>query len=212
MSKIKKICMIFLVTLILILIIGFVNRRDNFIDWKKNEIYVKNASEMINIDKEKPKSIFELNMSLENKALSVIVLDVFEDGNNLSPEQYLNVVYNALISGYVTFEGKTNNFEYTEAEINSIVYNIFGVELAENKSINGLKYENGTYILEPTNEDSILVIKNLERDVAAGTAYIEFDLYKENSFMNHEYKGKYIITMNQNTETSDKYVKSMKLE
>ena len=162
-------------------------------------------------DEDIPNNVDVLNMTEEEKLYSALILETFENGKNLTTEQYLKVVYNAIDQKYVKISKETSSNTYTEEEINNIIYTIFGVELSENKSIQGLKYENGTYqyVSNSTEEYNIPIIEKLEEGAAAGTIYSEFELYYEDMNGNKNYKGKYKAAIGQNTETGERYIKSI---
>lgn len=124
-----------------------------------------------NEDKTTPKDINYMKISNENKICSSYILGKFENGKELSTEQYLKVAYNALNNGYI-LSNKTN---YSEEEINNIVYSIFNVKLNEHKSIEGLTYTKGIYTLKKV-ESKKIELNNVQNDVAAGNTYVEFDI------------------------------------
>lgn len=147
------------------------------------------------VDEEPPEEIDYINISNENKILSCYVLGEFENGQTLSTEEYLNVVYSALNNGYVD----SNKDSFSENEINNIIYSIFNVKLSENKSINGLEYKNGKYELKKTDKQNIVLI-NSERGTAAGSVYIEYEIDGST----------YIARLNTNTVTGEFYIQSIR--
>lgn len=156
------------------------------------------------------KTVNEIEISLENKILCVAQLQDFNDGKKLTTDQYLNAAYTAINRGYVNLN-KTNN-TYTVDEINSIIYTLFGRKLSENKSIAGLKYKNGVYEFDGADGDAVPVAKNIEEDVAAGTVYVNYDLYYASDNNDDEYKGKYFISLGKNTENGKEYITSKKAQ
>lgn len=162
-------------------------------------------------DEDIPNDVDVLNMTEKEKLYGALILETFENGKNLTTEQYLKVAYNAINQKYVKISKETNSNTYTEEEINNIVYTIFGVELSENKSIQGLKYENGTYqyVSNNTEKYNVPIIEKLEEGAAAGTIYAEFELYYNDMNGNKNYKGKYKAAIGQNTETGERFIKSI---
>lgn len=162
-----------------------------------NNIDSNTENEQNSEDDEKSEKVYELS----DKAILDILLEMntFESAEELSNDKYLAIVYNALNKDYIDeFKSRHDDSKktavYTAKEINSVLYSILGVNLKENKSYGDLlKYKDGKYTLKFTNSDSSnLVAKNIENDVAAGTLYIEYDLYsKENG--NEKLKGHYAI-------------------
>lgn len=207
MNILKKI--IFIIVILVILIIGFFEIKSKKINNENNnevEQQIENNGE--NFDLEVPDTVDEFEITQENQIYSSIILNEFEDGKNLTTEQYLTVVCNALANGYVTIANNESNI-YTDTQINSIVYNIFGVELKENKSVNGLDYENGVYKLKKQPDDYIYEMKNLQYDAATGIAYLEFELYKEKASGEEEDIGRYSTKIMQNTVTGNMYIQSI---
>lgn len=210
MNILKKI--IFIIVILAILIIGFFeikSKKNNNETNNEVEQQIENNGEYF--DLEVPDTVDEFEITQENQIYSSIILNEFENGKSLTTEQYLTVVCNALANGYVTIENNESNI-YTDTQINSIVYNIFGVELKENKSVNGLNYENGVYKLEKQPDDYIYEMKNSQYDVAAGTAYLEFELYKEKASGEEEYIGIYSAKITQNTVNGNMYIQSLQQE
>ena len=117
-----------------------------------------------------------------------------KNGQTLSTEEYLKVVYSALNNGYVESSKKI----YTEEEINNIVYSIFNVKLAENISIKGLKYQNGQYYFEK-NDTKKIGLDNIERDTAARSIFILFEIDGIS----------YIAKIATNTVTGENYIQSI---
>lgn len=161
-------------------------------------------------DIEKPEDIFNIEISLENQIYSVAVLDSFENGKKLTTDQYLKVIYNGICNGYIKIDDVKEKNEISEEQANNIVYTIFGAELNEKKSIDGMKYDNGTYKITPKRAEYVYMIENISRDSAAGTSYTEFDLYKELVSGEEQYIGKYTMSNVQNTVTGESYIKSLK--
>lgn len=216
----KIVWIIFLAILLIIIIFGInkmndnnknslTNSQENIINNDENNSNIEITTATVSPDEDIPEDIKLIKMSQEDKMYSVLVLDSFENGKTLTTEQYLNVVYNALNYGYISVNKKMKDNKYTEDEINNIVYTIFGTKLKENKSIQGLKYQDGIYEFEPLDDDLKHIIKNSEAGAAAGNVYVEFELYMENILGSQEYKGKYTIILGQNTETGERYIKSM---
>lgn len=145
-------------------------------------------------DEQTPEDINYMEMSYDNKISSSFILGEFNNGKELSTEQYLKVVYNALNKGYIS-SNKTN---YSEEEINNIVYSIFNVKLNEHKSIEGLTYTQGIYTLKKT-ESPKIELSNVQKDVAAGNTYVEFDVNGTS----------YIAKLGTNTLTGETYIISI---
>ena len=120
--------------------------------------------------------------------------DLFESADELSTDDRLEIVYKALnrnkIVAYQSRVASQNTAEFTEGEINGIVYSLFGTPLKENKSYGDLLvYKNGKYTLTKSSSglDGI-VCNKIENDVAAGTMYINYELYVDGTL-----KGSYSI-------------------
>lgn len=145
-------------------------------------------------DEQTPDDINYMEMSYDNKIISSYILGEFNNGKELSTEQYLKVVYNALNNGYIS-SNKTN---YSEEEINNIVYSIFNVKLNEHKSVEGLTYTKGIYTLKKT-ESQKIELTNVQKDVAAGNTYVEFEVNGES----------YIAKLGTNTLTGETYIISI---
>ena len=189
MKKNKKIIYILLIILVIIIISVIIkNKKSNIIvnntENKTANIMIENAVP----DEEKPEEITTFNMTEENKLKSVLILNEFNNGKNLSTEQ-------------------------SKEEINNIIYTIFGVTLQDDKSINGLEQdEDGNYVFKKNPELSLnenLKIEELEDDVAAGTVYSNFKLYSINDKNEKKYIGDFVAEIGQNTESSDRYIKSI---
>ena len=161
-------------------------------------------------DEVKPKDIQNIDISIENQIYSVAVLEDFSDGNNLSTEQYLKVVHESIANGYINLPNVIEKKEISEELVNSIVYKIFGVELKENKSIDGMEYKDGVYKIETKRSGFIFLIQDKTTDSAAGTAYTKFKLFKEFASGKEDYLGEYEILMVHNTVTGEPYIKSFK--
>ena len=150
----------------------------------------------------------KINITDDAMIKIVAEMEDFTDGTKLSPEQYASYVYFAINERYIDVEEK---LEYTEKEVDNIVYSIFGAELKEYKSCGtSFKYENGKYKMEWSDRGlSSLDIRNVEIDVAAGTKYITYDYYivgpSEYIKNGEEYHGTYEIA-----RTSDGFVKYKK--
>ena len=181
-----------------------VNNTEN----KTANIIIENAIP----DEEKPEEITTFNMTEENKLKSVLILNEFNNGKILSTEQYLKVAYNVIDNSYI--DSKKEKNIYSKEEINNIIYTIFGVTLQDDKSINGLEQdEDGNYVFKKNSELSLnenLKIEELEDDVAAGTVYSNFKLYSINDKNEKKYIGDFVAEIGQNTESSDRYIKSIK--
>ena len=145
-------------------------------------------------DKQTPEDINYMEMSYDNKISCSFILGEFNNGKELSTEQYLKVVYNVLNNGYIS-SNKTN---YSEEEINNIVYSIFNVKLNEHKSVEGLTYTKGIYTLKKT-EGKKIELSNVQKDVAAGNTYVEFDVNGTS----------YIAKLGTNTLTGETYIISI---
>ncbi len=161
-------------------------------------------------DKEKPADIVRVEISTENQIYAAAILNNFENGKNLTTDQYLEVVYNAICNGYIKIDSVKEKNEISKEQVNNIVYTMFGTELNENKSIDGMKYDNGMYKISPKKAGYVYMTENISRDSAAGTSYTEFDLYKEYASGQEEYMGKYTMSTVQNTVTGESYIKSFK--
>lgn len=145
-------------------------------------------------DEETPEEIIYIDLNNEEKVKCCAMLGTFDDGKALTTEQYLKVVYNAINYGYVS----SSNDKYTEQEIEDIVYTIFNVELNENKSIDGLKYENGYYTIErKLGQRQELNI--IESGTAVGSVYIMYELEGSN----------YIARLTTNGVTGKNYISSI---
>lgn len=221
MSRKRIIGFIFLVILLVFIIIlankGNYNSKNNFSNTQENitsnneDIYnIEIKTEDIIPDEDIPEELEIIAMSQEEKIYSILVLKSFENSKALTTDQYLKVAYNAINNGYISINRKIEDNRYTEKEIKSIIYTIFEIELNENKSIEGLKYQDGIYELEPSNNDFTPVIKNMDDGIAAGTVYVDFELYTEDVSGNQAFKGNYNIALCQNTETGERHIKSMK--
>ena len=85
--------------------------------------------------------------------------------------------------------------------------------MQDDKSINGLEQdEDGNYVFKKNPELSLnenLKIEELEDDVAAGTVYSNFKLYSINDKNEKKYIGDFVAEIGQNTESSDRYIKSI---
>ena len=131
--------------------------------------------------------IKKIELSDEEIVDILIDADPFDSGIELSTEKKLAIVYNALnenkINAYKNRGEGQAKVEYSAGEINGIVYSLFGVALSENKSYGtSFEYKDGKYILEHSDRgESVPVAKNIESDVAAGTMYINYDLYMSNN-------------------------------
>ena len=145
-------------------------------------------------DIQTPEDIDYVEINNENKICSSFILGEFNNGRELSTEQYLKVVYNALNNGYIS-SNKTN---YSEEEINNFVYSIFNVKLNEHKSVEGLTYTKGIYTVKKT-EGQKIELTNIQKDVAAGNTYVEFEVNGE----------KYVAKLGTNTITGETYVASI---
>ena len=188
--KLKRIFVILILIVIIAFIIINVVKKDN-VDDSIPDIDISADSKP---DEEKPEEITYVNLNTENKILSCYSLGDFSSGQNLTVEQYLEVAYNALNNGYI----ETSKTTFSEKEINDIGYSIFNVELAQQKSIDGLKYENGKYELIKNNSNS-LVLENFETNTAAGSVYAEYEI---NGI-------KFTARLNTNTVTGQNYIQSI---
>ena len=145
-------------------------------------------------DNKANKELKEIVLSEEEIIAMLIDTDPFEGADELSTEKKLEIVYNALnenkINAYKNRGEGQAKVEYTEGEINGIVYSLFGTKLKENKSLGtSFVYKDGKYILEHSDRgEEIPEAKNIEYDVGAGTLYINYDLY-----VNGTLKGSYAI-------------------
>lgn len=146
---------------------------------KKNDTNEnKISSSATNTDKNGSETIKKLTIDDDTIVKILINMDDFYDGQKLSNQEYLKAAYTAINDGYIKLDNK-NSREYTTGEINSIIYSIFGVKLSSYENYGTvLKYENGVYKFEYSDrgvED--YHAKNVYADAAAGTRYINYDLY-----------------------------------
>ena len=147
----------------------------------------KNVEEHVENKQTESNDIKKIELSDEEIVDILIEADPFESGIELSTEKKLAIVYNALnenkINAYKNRGEGQAKVEYSAGEINGIVYSLFGVALSENKSYGtSFEYKDGKYILEHSDRgESVPVAKNIESDVAAGTMYINYDLYMSNN-------------------------------
>ena len=157
----------------------------------------ENNKQEDNEEKSDKKDVKELKkITISDEELVDILIDAkpFEDVSEISTEEMLTIVYNALnenkIKAYKDRRKDKAKVEYTEGEVNGIVNSIFGTKLKENKSVGtSFTYKDGVYTLEHSDRgDEIPEAKNIESDVAAGTMYINYDLY-----VNGNLKGSYAI-------------------
>lgn len=174
---------------------------NNVSNTQESNIKTEDTSDEIEDGKIESQDIKTITLSDEEIINILIDVEPFESGADLSTDKKLAIVYNALnerkIVQYEYRRGENNKVEYTTEEINGIVYSLFGVTLKENKSFGEvLTYDGEKYILLQKNEnDNSLVAKNIEYDVAAGTAYINYDLYKKGT-NGEKYEGSYAIGKN----------------
>lgn len=145
-------------------------------------------------------NIKKIEISDENILNILMDTDNFIDGANLSTDEYLSIVYNALNEGYIVLDEERSNqsgkssVTYSVDEINSIVYSIFGVKLKDNMSLGDvLVYKNGKYTMQFSDRGAVVpVAKNVQYDAAAGTQYITYELYYEENG-SEDLKGTYTI-------------------
>lgn len=186
----------FIIVLIasIIIIVGFIfinNQNKEGINEEKRSNKIGTPENIRDhVEKENTEEIYVLTD--EEKIKSILVLEEFEDSNNLENSQYLKVVYE-----YLNFK-KAEKVEYSIEEINSIIYSIFNKETNIKESIDGLKYENGTYKIE-YKEKEIIEIKEEERQTAAGKIYIKFEYKNDN----------YTAKMVTNTITGENYIEAL---
>ncbi len=173
---------------------------------EENKVEENEIKENHNENKEKTENKTIKKVELTEDEIVNILIDAssFNDVSELSTETKLKIIYNALnenkIKAYANRGDGQTTVEYTEGEVNGIVYSLFGSELRENKSYGEVfVYKNGKYILEHSDRGSQThIAKNIRTDAAAGTAYIGYDLYySENG--NEEFKGRYEIGINGTT-------------
>ena len=206
-SCIKKIGVYFIVLFIIFLVIIKLDNKNNVENNAGNQ---NNETAEIHGDVQKPNNVVNIEIDKDNLIYSVAVLDNFDDGKKLSTEQYLQVVYNAISNKYIDFDDKIENNQIPEQLVNSLVYKIFGVELQENISINGMEYADRVYKISPKRSGYIYLIQNKTIDSAAGTSYESFDLYKEYASGSEQYMGRYTVSTVQNTVTGETYIKSLR--
>ena len=211
--NIKKV--VVLIAIILISIgIGYTisnkNERDKYKKEAEQTEQVEQTEEknIANNDQEKPRKINTIEISTENQIYAIATLGSFENGKELTVNQYLEVVYNGICNGYIKIGEVKEKNEISEEQVNNIVYSIFGIELNENKSIEGMEYRDGVYKIYPQRLDYIYMIENISRDSAAGSSYIEFDLYKELASGQEQYMGRYTLVTVNNTITGESYIRS----
>lgn len=177
----------------------------------------ENNEQEDNKEKSEKKDVKELKkITISDEELVDILIDAkpFEDVSEISTEEMLTIVYNALnenkIEAYKNRGKDKAKVEYTEGEVNGIVNSIFGTKLKENKSLGtSFTYKNGIYTLEHSDRgESVPVAKNIENDVAAGTRYINYDLYMSTNGK-EELKGSYAIGINNNGSKVVKCKKEM---
>lgn len=167
---------------------------ENAIDDNKKEENKVEENKSKEEDSKKNKEIKKIDISEEEIVNILIDVDPFERADDLSSEKKLEIVYNALnenkIKAYKNRGDGQAKVEYTEGEINGIVYSLFGSELKENKSYGtSFVYKDGKYTLVHSDRgEEIPEARNIEYDVAAGTMYINYDLY-----VNGTLKGSYAI-------------------
>lgn len=181
-------------------------------DKAENNKIENDKAENDKVDNNEKENVSEklTKINITDDAMIKIVAEMkdFADGTKLSPEEYASCVYYAINERYIDVEEK---LEYTEKEVNNIVYSIFGTELKEYKSCGtSFRYENGKYKMEWSDRGvSSLDIRNVEIDVAAGTKYITYDFYivgpSEYIKNGEEYQGTYEIA-----RTSDGFIKYKK--
>ncbi len=151
-------------------------------------------------DSKTNKEIKKIDISEEEIVNILIDVDPFERVEDLSSEKKLEIVYNALnenkIKAYKNRGDGQAKVEYTEGEINGIVYSLFGSELKENKSYGtSFVYKDGKYTLVHSDRgEEIPEARNIEYDVAAGTMYINYDLYVNGTLKGSNAIGKSNVT------------------
>lgn len=142
---------------------------------------INNTDGNINVNKKNIKK-----MDIDDNALVEIFKyeEPFSNGQSLDNQRYLQIVYNAINEGYIIFDedrrpdsGKSK-VKYTENEINSIIYTIFGVTLSKNENFGSvMEYKDGVYTIEFSDRGTIATeATNIESDAAAGTHFITFDV------------------------------------
>lgn len=169
------------------------NKIEKNLDNKQKQAKTQ-INENLHEDKKTPEGVNYIELTNEEKIGNCMILGEFENGKNLSPEQYLKVVNNVLNNVY----NDQNKKIYSAEEINDIVYFIFNTKLESNKSIDGLVFENGKYIFEKSNSEKN-ELKNVQIDVAAGTKYIEFEVNNKS----------YTAKLGTNTITGETYIVSI---
>lgn len=191
---------IFTFLIIILLVIGLVFLTKKLFEDKEveaNNIAVSNNIEIISNtvpDEEKDEEIKYIKLSNDDKVGACSILGTFENGKDLTTEQYLKVASNALSSGYI----KSDKTTYTENEINNIIYSIFDVKINGSQSVEGLSYSNGIYTLEKKG-NAKANIEVLENGTAAGSVYSMYIL-----------DGKtYIAKLTTNGVTGENYVSSV---
>ena len=165
---------------------------ENNIVNKDNNIKEQQEDELV--DSRTQSDITKIDISDAEIVNILIDVDLFEGAEELSTEKKLAIVYNALNENKISLYKNRGNgqakVEYTENEVNGIVYSLFGSELKENKNYGELfVYKDGKYTLIHSDRGKEkLEAENIESDVAAGTVYINYDLY-----VNGVYNGRYTI-------------------
>ncbi|MBQ3409067.1 MAG: hypothetical protein IJH12_07700 [Clostridia bacterium] len=169
---------------------------------------IKNTNEEEEIQLNNPDEDSEVlysgvkKMDISDEAILNILIDTepFDNGAELTTEQYLAIVYNALNEDYVVIDTNrrahagNGTATFSVDEINNIVYTLFGVVLRENADYGDvMKYSDGKYIVKYSDRGtSVPVAKDIEYDTAAGTKYINYELYLSEDG-NEKYVGQYAI-------------------
>lgn len=210
-SKSKKKAIIIVVAILCIIIIAIIvaifigNKNDieenlenvsNQAEVEDNSIVENtNQNEIVESEVEYEK----IEISTENKLLMAYYLSDFEDINSLNTKKLLSVIAKGINNGWIDLKGESSDEgkKYTESQIKSAVYSVFGLKLEENVSAENIEYKDGYYILSKSNNEEVPTIKNITSDVAAGTAYYGFDIYMKSGYI-----GRYEVAM------SDDFVKS----
>lgn len=202
MKKNKTLLIVLVLVILGIGVFCIINKNDNDKDEIVNNEQIE-TNENMDYDNSIEKELQEegvKKITISDEEILNIFIDVepFDNEVDLSTDEKLAIVYEALnknkIEAYKSRKIESTKVEYTEGEINGIVYSLFGVVLSENKSYkNVFIYENGKYTLvRSDSKDKETVAKDIERDVAAGTVYMNYKLYYKTS-SGEEYKGTYAI-------------------
>ena len=168
-----------------------------------------------NVSKEQSNNnseIKKLNISNENKLkiLCYAPSKTFDSVDELSAEDMVYLVYAGLNNDWINIQhGNIEEglgFAYSESDVKSAVYTIFGVKLNENPSTVGVDYKDGYYYMSFASGDAIPTPVNVESEAAAGTAYYTHDVISYGNVGIYYSGEKYTVGID-----SEGFVKSRKL-